>query len=164
MVSKAEPVVQTQSAQPQYVEAPFSACHATPQPSTKQIAHETAFLQQNNGNQTAVVHHKSGVPHMVELNAQPQSAGQGPGTDVDMSKPYSPPSAEVPHRKVAAGAGPPLPPPNSGQGLISCPHFPLSTSRMPPLLPTDVAEPIYNYEWQDVQHGVTWCNMVVTWS
>ena len=38
MVTKAQPVVQVQPTKPQYVDVPYSACHATPQPSTKQIA------------------------------------------------------------------------------------------------------------------------------
>ena len=118
---------------PPQVDAPFSACHATLQPSTHQIAKE-AFLPT-------------------------QTAGLVPGSDTDMSKPYSLPGTEAPVHKFAAGAGPPLPPPNSGLGLISCPHYPISTGKEPVPLPTDVDVPIYDDVWRDVQYGVTWASL-----
>ena len=55
-------------------------------------------------------------------------------------------------------AGPPQPPPNRAMGLISCPHFPLSSAKEPPALPMGaLPQPfVATLEWMNVPAGVTW--------
>ena len=102
--------------------------------------------------------HSSGVPHHVEHSSSiPQSVEHRSGIEITLtSKPYSPPGTAGP-KPLISPAGPPSPPPNSAQGLISCPHFPLSTSKVPPALPPGTTRKpfVYTHDWQDVPNGVT---------